>query len=120
MGGLFRNWFFPERVRFLPGARAWSIAFRTGHRAGRASSCFVPPSCSRGSGTLLLFPIQIPDGGESEETGGKGDIAGRIQWTSCHRPTSAFNETSGGSGRSTTAWERQSTRKGQSSRSFGS
>ncbi len=33
MGGLFRNWFFPERVRFLPGARAWSIAFRTLHLA---------------------------------------------------------------------------------------
>ena len=33
MGGLFRTWFFPERVRFLPGARAWSIAFRTLHLA---------------------------------------------------------------------------------------
>ena len=24
-----RYWFFPEQIRFLPGARAWSIAFRT-------------------------------------------------------------------------------------------
>ncbi|MFQ5848178.1 MAG: hypothetical protein ACE5IQ_10985 [Candidatus Methylomirabilales bacterium] len=27
------HWFFPERVRVLPGARAWSITFRTLHLA---------------------------------------------------------------------------------------
>ncbi len=27
------QWFFPEQIRFLPGARAWSIAFRTLHIA---------------------------------------------------------------------------------------
>ena len=30
---LLRDWFFPEQIRFLPGARAWSIAFRTLHLA---------------------------------------------------------------------------------------
>lgn len=33
MGDLLRTWFFPEQIRFLPGARAWSIAFRTLHLA---------------------------------------------------------------------------------------
>ncbi len=33
MGELLRQWFFPEHIRFLPGARAWSIAFRTLHLA---------------------------------------------------------------------------------------
>lgn len=33
MAGLLRQWFFPERMRFLPGARAWSITFRTVHLA---------------------------------------------------------------------------------------
>lgn len=33
MGELLRHWFFPEKIRFLPGARAWSIAFRTLHLA---------------------------------------------------------------------------------------
>ena len=33
MGELLRQWFFPEQIRFLPGARAWSIAFRTLHLA---------------------------------------------------------------------------------------
>lgn len=28
-----RDWFFPEQMRFLPGARAWSITFRTVHLA---------------------------------------------------------------------------------------
>lgn len=28
-----RHWFFPEQMRFLPGSRAWSIAFRTLHLA---------------------------------------------------------------------------------------
>jgi len=28
-----RQWFFPEQMRFLPGARAWSITFRTVHLA---------------------------------------------------------------------------------------
>ena len=28
-----RDWLFPEQIRFLPGARAWSIAFRTLHLA---------------------------------------------------------------------------------------
>ncbi|MFQ5656606.1 MAG: hypothetical protein ACE5G5_03630 [Candidatus Methylomirabilales bacterium] len=33
MGGLLRQCFFPEQIRFLPGARAWSITFRTLHLA---------------------------------------------------------------------------------------
>ncbi len=33
MAGFLRDWFFPEHRRFLPGARAWSIAFRTLHLA---------------------------------------------------------------------------------------
>ncbi len=33
MGEHLRDWFFPEQVRFLPGARAWSITFRTLHLA---------------------------------------------------------------------------------------
>ncbi len=33
MGELLRHWFFPEQIRFLPGARGWSIAFRTLHLA---------------------------------------------------------------------------------------
>ncbi|MFQ5882206.1 MAG: hypothetical protein ACE5I9_07010 [Candidatus Methylomirabilales bacterium] len=33
MGEVFRNCFFPEKTRQLPGARAWSIAFRTLHLA---------------------------------------------------------------------------------------
>jgi len=33
MGESFQRWFFPERMPFLPGARAWSIAFRTLHLA---------------------------------------------------------------------------------------
>jgi hypothetical protein len=28
-----RPWLFPDQIRFLPGARAWSIAFRTLHLA---------------------------------------------------------------------------------------
>jgi hypothetical protein len=28
-----RHWLFPEEMRFLPGARAWSVAFRTLHLA---------------------------------------------------------------------------------------
>ena len=28
-----RRWLFPEEIRFLPGARAWSVAFRTLHLA---------------------------------------------------------------------------------------
>lgn len=36
MAGFLRDWFFPERIRFLPGARAWSIAFRTLHLAAFA------------------------------------------------------------------------------------
>ncbi len=31
MGESFYRWFFPERMRFLPGARALSIALRTLH-----------------------------------------------------------------------------------------
>ena len=30
---LLRDWFFPEQIRFLPGVRVWSIAFRTLHLA---------------------------------------------------------------------------------------
>jgi len=33
MRELLRHWFFPEQIRFLPGARGWSIAFRTLHLA---------------------------------------------------------------------------------------
>jgi hypothetical protein len=33
MGEFLRHWFFPEQMRFLPGARAWSITFRTLHLA---------------------------------------------------------------------------------------
>ncbi|MFQ5990010.1 MAG: hypothetical protein ACE5K9_08860 [Candidatus Methylomirabilales bacterium] len=33
MGELLRHWFFPEQIRFLPGARSWSITFRTLHLA---------------------------------------------------------------------------------------
>lgn len=33
MAELLQQWFFPEQVRFLPGARAWSITFRTLHLA---------------------------------------------------------------------------------------
>ncbi|MFQ5803434.1 MAG: hypothetical protein ACE5JQ_11125 [Candidatus Methylomirabilales bacterium] len=33
MAELLRQWFLPEQVRFLPGARAWSITFRTVHLA---------------------------------------------------------------------------------------
>ena len=33
MGELLRQWFFPEQIRFLPGARSWSITFRTIHLA---------------------------------------------------------------------------------------
>ena len=33
MAELMRQWFFPEQIRFLPGARAWSITFRTLHLA---------------------------------------------------------------------------------------
>lgn len=33
MGDFLRQWFFPELTRFLPGARAWSITFRTLHLA---------------------------------------------------------------------------------------
>ncbi len=33
MAGFLRDWFFPEHIWFLPGARAWSISFRTLHLA---------------------------------------------------------------------------------------
>lgn len=33
MGEIIRQWLFPEQVRFLPGARAWSITLRTLHLA---------------------------------------------------------------------------------------
>lgn len=33
MRGVFRNRFFPEKARHLPGSRAWSITFRTLHLA---------------------------------------------------------------------------------------
>jgi hypothetical protein len=33
MGGRVWAWLLPERPRHLPGARAWSIAFRTLHLA---------------------------------------------------------------------------------------
>jgi hypothetical protein len=33
MGDSFQSWAFPERMRFLPGSRALSIAFRTLHLA---------------------------------------------------------------------------------------
>ena len=33
MGGFVQRWFFPAQMRFLPGTRAWSIAFRALHLA---------------------------------------------------------------------------------------
>jgi len=33
MGKSFHGWFLPEQMRFLPGARTWSIVFRTLHLA---------------------------------------------------------------------------------------
>ncbi len=33
MDEVFRTWFFPEKARLLPGARAWSVGFRTLHLA---------------------------------------------------------------------------------------
>lgn len=33
MGEILRRWLLPEQMRFLPKARAWSIAFRTIHLA---------------------------------------------------------------------------------------
>ena len=33
IGPVLRDRFFPEKIRFLPGARAWSITFRTLHLA---------------------------------------------------------------------------------------